>query len=532
MSAETLTNSPTSEFQLWTPRRLGNKALWLPKESLRTKGPLFTPITEESAITIVELAPTPEGKLFQQKARSFYDLLPLPSRAAPILHGLCVEAGFNNTKSIDTRFNLKGMLTKENWERIQKSAVLMISAMSRHIPQSYELAKIYKELNPNGIVIMGGMHASARPEECLENEADIVVVGEAENTLPELLKALKESGDPRGVKGTVYKRGDLIECEAARPLLTRYDLSKHVERIHSPEVLKHVKAQTLETSRGCPYGCNFCCVTEFYHGKYIRKSNEAILEEAAGMNGQQVFFIADNFAEHLLKTIELLEEMRKRGIKFKNSFAQVRIESAFNEQFRKLLLQVGINTLYIGIESIDQKTLNSFNKGQTVEQIEEGVRLFSQDGIWVHGMFIIGTDLDTPEIRAKTVEWAKSHVDSAPFYHIVPLVGTPFEKQMMKEGRILTDKYHYQDAQHVTVVPENFTPYESLVSGIKMYEDFYSLKELGGARRKEGKNDFAFLLRDSVFRVFAKWAIYTAQHEPGAKEYINALKNWKPGQVI
>lgn len=531
MSAETLSSPSDSPIQLWTPGRLGNKALWLPKESLRTKGPLFTPITKDSAITIVELAPTPEGKLFQQKARSFYDLLPLPSRAAPILHGLCVQEGYANTESIDTRFNLKGMLTEDNLRRIAGSNVLMISAMSRHIPQSSELARLYKELNPNGIVVMGGMHASAKPEECLENGADIVVVGEAENTLPELLEALKD-GDPKGVKGTIYKRGDLIEREVVRPLLTRDELSKKLIKVHSPQVIKHVKAQVLETSRGCPYDCNFCCVTEFYDGKYIRKHNEAILLEAVEMNGKQVFFIADNFAEHMPKTIELLTEMKKRGIKFKDAFAQVRVSSAFNEQFRKLLTEVGINTLYIGIESIDQKTLDAFNKGQTVEEIEEGVRLFRKDGIWVHGMFIIGTDLDTSEVRAKTVAWAKNNVDSAQFFHILALVGTPFEKQMIEEGRLLTDKYHYHNAQVVTVVPKNFEPFESLKSGIKMYEDFYSFRELGGARRKEGRNDLPTLLRDSVFRTFAKWAIYTATHEPGAKEYMSALKNWQPGQMV
>jgi radical SAM superfamily enzyme YgiQ (UPF0313 family) len=140
-------------------------------------------ISKKSKITLVELPATQFGILNGNPAYDIYSIFKLPPRALPTLAAVLYREGFEDVEMVHPKFHGRnGRLGPENWKRILESEVLGISAITRTAPQSMTLAERYKKINPNGIVIAGGMDPTYRIKEWL-NHVDIVVRGEGEKTL-------------------------------------------------------------------------------------------------------------------------------------------------------------------------------------------------------------------------------------------------------------------------------------------------------------------------------------------------------------
>ena len=154
----------------------------------------------EPRITLVELPATSFGKLNALKVKDVYTRVSIPARANPQLQAILLQEGYNDVESIDPNLNKKKKLTEVNLKRIVESDYLLLSSITRTIPQTRELAGIYKKANPNGKIIVGGPHVTFTPEETLE-WADIVVRHEGDKTLVELLEKLGKEEPLENVKG-------------------------------------------------------------------------------------------------------------------------------------------------------------------------------------------------------------------------------------------------------------------------------------------------------------------------------------------
>jgi anaerobic magnesium-protoporphyrin IX monomethyl ester cyclase len=263
-------------------------------------------------ITLVELPPTSFGKLNAPRVKDVYTKFHLPARANPQLHAILSQNGYIDVRSIDPNLNKKGKLTDEDLNRIMKSDYLLLSAISRTVVPAKELATLFKKTNPSGIVIAGGPHVTFLPEEALE-WADIVVRNEGDKTLIELLEKFRNKHSLENINGISYKKDGRIVNNKPRGLLTAEELCG----LPFPNYEIYPKKTTgvLNTSRGCPYACNFCSVTQLYGNKYRRKTNKRILEELnlAEKVFSGIFFTDDNFAANKPETKELLRELIRRG---------------------------------------------------------------------------------------------------------------------------------------------------------------------------------------------------------------------------
>ncbi len=476
-------------------------------------------------ITLVELPATSFGKLNAPKVKDVYTKALLPARANPLLQAILLQKGYEDVESIDPNLNKKKKLTEMNLERIVASDYLLLSAITRTIPQTKELAEIYKKANPNGKIIVGGPHTTFTPEETLE-WADIVVRHEGDKTLVELLEKLEKKESLENVKGISYKvNGEVINNEC-RELLSEEELSDSP----APDYSIYPKKTTgiINTSRGCPYACNFCCVTQLYGNKYRRKSNKKILEELnlIRTHSHSVFFSDDNFAANKSATKELLREIIKSEKNKKSYSCQLSVNSAFtspqtNEidtEFIELLNKAGFFSVYLGIESINEKTLKSYNKPSTAERNKIAVKAFRNAKLWTHGMMIIGGDEDTNESLDEELKWAKQNLDSVQFFAPVPLPKTRFTEEMDKQGRILTKDYFLYDGIHVIVEPKNFSPYELQLKLMDMHKQFYTVKQ-GSFINKSSHPWFK-----RAIHAYAKKIIWDIEHEPQTKAHFEMLR--------
>ena len=342
----------------------------------------------------------------------------------------------------------------------------------------YEAYRISTVLRSHGIpVVIGGIHATFLPEEALKF-ADYVVRGEAERSFPVLLNAIQEERLPVGIPGVSYWNN--------KEMIHNSDNNKWADlnNLPSPDLslIRNYRSgknrsYPITTSRGCPHDCSFCSVTPMFGRGFRYKENEQVLEELAALQGSNVFFVDDNFAANREHTKELLREMIKRKISFNWWGAQVRSEIAQDKELLDLMCLNNAGTVFIGFESINPETLESYNKKQNVEDIKESIKHFHDKHIRVHGMFIFGGDGDTAESIKETVDFAlEARIDTAQFLTLTPLPGTDLFNQLEAEGRLLTRNWELYDGHHVVFQPKKISALKLQEEATNAHKKFYSMR--------------------------------------------------------
>lgn len=480
-------------------------------------------ISKESLVTLVELPPTQYGILNGDISFDIYSKFRMPARAIHVLEGILKYDGWSNTKSINPAFNeIKGKLSVEDLKRIFNSDILLISSITRTSPQSQELARLYKLNNSNGRVIVGGPDPTFRLEDWLKY-VDIVVMGEGERTISELMGRLIEDPENLGdIDGLAFKKGEEIVVTNERRLLTSGELSLLPHPFYGEDIRSKISTGVVETSRGCPYKCPYCIVTKMYGREYRTKSVGYVIEELKRTRdiGKYSFYSDDNLIAHPNQTIGLLEAIVENNLNEKYGVAQTTIELANRPELMQALKNAKITALCIGIESINDETLIYLGKPYTAKQIKEAIKILREAGFWIHGMMMPGGDPDTPEILRGLLEWAYRSVDSVQWFPPTPIPGTPLYDRMEKEGRFLTKNWYLYDVQHVVFRPKHFTPYELQRTIYNMYDDFYSVR--GTMRRLRHSPNKKLSLE---FLAYAKLTGMKMLYNPQSNQHLEFLRS-------
>lgn len=446
-------------------------------------------ITKKSRITLVELPGTEFGELLTdentegQLSSDLYRYFQLPPRAAPLIAAILMQAGYQDVQIIDPNYHgNNGRLTASNLERIFSSDVLGVPAISRISNQSKELMRRYKTENPDGIGIFGGPHFSARVNDGLKSgNADIVALWEADNTIPELFAELEK--DPphlENILGIAYKDGNETRVNPRRRLLTPEELTQLPQPYYDSAIRKGVKASVVPTSRGCPWDCNFCIVTEMYGKEYRRPSIEHVIESAKQVfdMGKSVLYIDDNLPgespEDRAYCKELLRRIRAEGLNRMHSIAQFSIHASKDAELLRLAKQAGIDFICVGVESLNDQSLKALNKPARPKTNIDGLRRYADAGLSVHGMKMPGGDGDTSESLDYESELDKQLLHTVQYFPTGPIPGTRFEAQMGRENRLLPIDYAYGTGDFVLVRPKNFTPLALQLKIRDLYDRFYT----------------------------------------------------------
>ena len=383
------------------------------------------------------------------KANVFAGYLHLPLMGTLYLGTILKRAGF------DVRIVNENMLGRDIPLDQLDADFLLLSLLTPTAERGYELARTFRGLNPEGRIIIGGIHPSFMPEEALA-WADHVVTGEGEQVIVDLLR---------------YGSEDKI---VAGPRLRDLDIAP----IPDFDLLvkgKKLRITPVITSRGCPYDCNFCAVTEMFGRGYRTHSLERILEELERVPTRQVFFYDDNFAANPKRTHALLDEMLRRDLKLKWT-AQVRADVTRDTELIAKMRRSGCVRVYIGFESINPATLDGLSKKQSPEDVENAIRVFHANEISIHGMFMFGSDEEQTSLFRETAAFCRrNRLSSVQFMILTPLPGTGFFARMEKEGRLLHRMWSYYDGMHSVFRPLNFTASELQEGTLQAFQDFYSL---------------------------------------------------------
>lgn len=348
--------------------------------------------------------------------------------------------------------------------------------------QGYRLAERAKVKNIP--VCFGGVHATLNPDEALTH-GDYVVRNEGEETLPALLSALNEDEPLSEIRGLSYWESGQKKHNPMRPLL------KNLDTVPFPnwELLDGFQNPLLnplndliyftQATRGCPFLCNFCSITQTFGLALRARSVDNVIEELKTQQKRSqgiLFFHDDSIAANKTYLKTLLEAMlRKKCVPEFGWHSQMRCDIAGDKELLNLMKRSNCIAATFGFESINPETLKYMKKGQTTETIKRCIKAMHERDIFVIGFFVLGSDEDDVKTIHDTCDFAKREgVDFAGFMPMTPFPGTPFYEEMDKQGRIFSKDWELYDVEHVVYFPKKMTPYELYTETIKCYDKFYT----------------------------------------------------------
>jgi len=337
-----------------------------------------------------------------------------------------------------------------------------ITAYTSGATRAYELARFCREHEMP--TIMGGPHAWAQPDEAAAH-FDSVAIGECDDVWPQII-ADADAGrlQPR------YE-GRLADLEAGHgtarqgmhPINGSYDVG------------------SIQTSRGCPVGCDFCSVTLF-NGKDVRRRRpEDVVAEWNQTDRKFLFVVDDNFygvgPRHGDEAKEILRAIIKHGKK-RLWFSQTSVNMGADPEALRLAYKAGCRGMLIGFESFNPTSLQNWHKGlnyKLVEQYKELVDGFHRAGLAVFGCFVVGADEDTEEAAAETVLKAvRLGIDIIQITNLTPLPGTKLYERWLREGRVLATEYP-RDWERYTFIETVYRPQR--MTAERLDETIYELRK-------------------------------------------------------
>ncbi len=297
----------------------------------------------------------------------------------------------------------------------EKPASLGISSMTGfQIKGGIEAAGILRARFPDVPIIWGGVHPSLIPQQTLEDErVDVVVKGEGERTLPDLVTALEAKKDLRSVRGIAFKaNGETVVTEPQEPFpmddlpeLSFHLFDTHKYIIEDKETGR--KSLPILTSKGCGHTCAYCYNIQFNKRRYRTMSPERVLSEIRrmlrefGLNA--LFLIDDNFFQNRKRVQSICEGILKEGfdLHFNNANCRVDYVARYNPDFLELIRKAGIRELRMGIESGSDSVQKDILKHTTFDQAVRANRKLRDAGIRPFYNFMVGFPTEgADEIRA------------------------------------------------------------------------------------------------------------------------------------
>jgi radical SAM superfamily enzyme YgiQ (UPF0313 family) len=309
---------------------------------------------------------------------------------------------------------------------VYRCDLVAISTFSAQVFEAYAIAD---RLRQGGVkVAMGGLHVTVRPEEAAAH-ADYVVVGEGENVWPELVRAAVRNEPPR-----LFIAADFAPVDVDRLPVPRYDLLRD----------RPYNRFTVQTSRGCPWRCDFCASNVMLGPRYRKRPVADVVRDIRAIQSVRaqpfIEFADDNTFVDKAWGKDLCRQLVPLGLPW---FTETDISVAEDEELLDLMREAGCRQVLIGLESPAPGPLQGIEmranfKARTVARYSTALRRIQAHGITVNGCFILGLDGHTPAIFEDILKFARE----VPLYDVQITVltgfpGTPLHDRLERENRIL-----------------------------------------------------------------------------------------------
>ncbi len=319
--------------------------------------------------------------------------------------------------------------------------IVAVTSVTPTIESALKTAQISKEACPSAFTVLGGYHPTFTYQEILKNDfVDIVVCGEGEQTMVELVDAIENGHDLRNVNGIATKNfttapRNIIEDLDSIPFPARHLLPMDEYKILNMKLT----TGTIVSGRGCPYKCSFCASSAMHGQKLRLRSAENVVDEMEHLvndhNIEMVAFMDDTFTLNKNRVYEICEIIKERGLD--NYWGCTARVDTISEELLKAMKDAGCITMFLGVESADQQLLNEVNKKTNINRIKKTFELTKKYGMRTIASVVLGMPGDTKRSILSTIKFVKTLEPSyAVFSLATPYPGTDFYLKAASENLI------------------------------------------------------------------------------------------------
>ena len=392
---------------------------------------------------------------------------------------------------------------KDLEKRIESSDPDIVASSSLATCNAYAVVRTLeaaKKVDSEILTVAGGQHYTATAQESLEKypEIDVVVRGEGERTLTELVRNAGNKSAIQNIEGISFRRGGSIVHNPARPLIEDLDVlpypgyhlvKESISKYHFAAMAgRNARFALIEGGRGCPHECTFCTQWRHWQGKWRVKSPKRIADEmmfcSRNFGSKFIWLTDDNFGAGT-RINEIADEVIKRKMPDDVTwFVQARCDDIIrNRDALPMLRRSGLNWILLGVENSEPSTLESFRKGITPDDAKTAVNLLKKNDIFAHAMFIIGNRKDTTESISSLRAFANElDPDLAMFGILTPFPGTQMYDEAKRNGWIEDDNWSHYDMVHAIMPTETLSTEQVQEELYRCYRSFYG----SWSRRFEG----------------------------------------------
>jgi len=407
------------------------------------------------------------------------------------LSGSLKAAGFDDIHFVDAMTNhLSDDDLRARMEELQPD-VIGVTAITPSIYVAERVLEIAKDVVPDALRVLGGVHATFMFKQVLSEAPwiDVIVRGEGEEIVTELMLAVEDGrwpADRHKIQGLAFLDGDEIVATPAASTVKNLDgidpdwsLLEWEKYIYIP---LGVKVAIPNMARGCPFTCSFCSQWKFWRDYRVRDPRKVVdeIEKLVNEQGIGFFILADEEPTiNRKKFVQFCEELIARGLPDKVKWGiNTRVTDIYRDrELLKFYRKAGLVHVSLGTEAAAQLKLDQFNKETKVEENKEAIRLLREADIFVEAQFIVGLDNETPETLEETFRMAWDwQPDLANWAMYTPWPFTPLFQELKDKVEVFDfSKYNFVTP---IMTPAAMTRGELLDGVMKNYRRFYMRKAL------------------------------------------------------
>jgi anaerobic magnesium-protoporphyrin IX monomethyl ester cyclase len=357
-----------------------------------------------------------------------------------------------------------------------------IGSMTPTIESAFKSAVVAKEACPDTKVVVGGPHVTFMDKETLAQEPaiDVVVRGEGEETLSELVTHLPNLSGLEDVKGITFRKGDQIIKTSNRPFIKDLDSlprpAFNLLPIEKYRILGR-KLLPIMSSRGCPFQCSFCVASQMFGAGFRSRNSKNVLDELEWLRdeygAQGISFQDDTLTFNKKRILEICDGIIERKINLRWGCG-TRADVVTKEILAKMQ-KAHCDEICFGVESGCQRIRDALKKRVSTEQIENAIKWAKEAGIFVTASIILGYPGETKETLTQTLEFIrKVEPDDVYLCHATPYPGTELRALVERNGWKMEKDWKLYNTMNPIFEDPQLPAKEIAMMRKNFYDKFYS----------------------------------------------------------